>query len=104
MDRVREAAGEAGAVDQAGFMDTHGGAGDGFTRSPPKWAPMCGWRPIMTGSQGLQGAICAHCGAPSCLRHATADLWWGWLLIQGAVSLDGFGASVGVAEGRVHAG
>ena len=72
MDRVREAAGEAGAVDQAGFMDTHGGAGDGFTRSPPKWAPMCGWRPIMTGSQGLQGAICAHCGAPSCLRHATA--------------------------------
>ena len=31
MDRVREAAGEAGAADQAGFMDTHGGAGDGFT-------------------------------------------------------------------------
>ena len=33
MDRVREAAGEAGAADQAGFMDTHGGAGDGFTGS-----------------------------------------------------------------------
>ena len=30
MDRVREAVGEAGAADQAGFMDTHGGAGDGF--------------------------------------------------------------------------
>ena len=36
MDRVREAVGEAGAADQAGFMDTHGGAGDGFTGLQPQ--------------------------------------------------------------------
>ena len=39
MDRVREAAGEAGAADQAGFMDTHGGAGDGFTGSQAQMGP-----------------------------------------------------------------
>ena len=39
MDRVREAVGEAGAADQAGFMDTHGGAGDGFTGSQAQMGP-----------------------------------------------------------------
>ena len=39
MDRVREAVGEAGAADQAGFMDTHGGASDGFTRSQDQMGP-----------------------------------------------------------------
>ena len=36
---VREAGGEAGAADQARFMDTHGGAGDGFTRSQAQMGP-----------------------------------------------------------------
>ena len=44
-------------------MDTHGGAGDGFTGSrKPERAPMCGCRTIMTG-RGVQGEQFAHIAA-----------------------------------------
>ena len=44
-------------------MDTHGGAGDGFTGSrKPERGPMCGCRPIMTG-RGVQGEQFAHIAA-----------------------------------------
>ena len=92
-------------------MDTHGGAGDGFTGSrKPERAPMCGCRPIMTG-RGVQGEQFAHIAArlAVCAMQLLTYSWGGSLAskggIQGAVSLEFcFSGSVGVAEGRVGAG